>query len=60
MQDYNMLIYFQTAFSSGGGDKFASPYMAFQKPLLVTILETITLKVSNQIIIAMESLRIIN
>ena len=26
-----MLIYFQTAFLSGGGDKFASPYMAVQK-----------------------------
>jgi hypothetical protein len=34
-----MLIYFQTAFLSGGDDKFASPYMAFQKPLLVTILK---------------------
>ena len=44
MQDYNMLIYFQTAFLSGGGDKFASPYMAFQKPLLVTILENYNAK----------------
>ena len=40
MQYYNMLIYFQVASLSGGGDKFASPYMAFQKPLLVTILKT--------------------
>ena len=44
MQDYNMPIYFQTAFLSGGGDKFASPYMAFQKPLLVTILENYNAK----------------
>ena len=31
MQYYNMLIYFQVASLSGGGDKFASPYMAVQR-----------------------------
>ena len=31
MQYYNMLIYFQAASLSGGGDKFASPYVAVQK-----------------------------
>ena len=39
MQYYNLLIYFQSASLSGGGDKLASPYMAVQKPLLVTILK---------------------
>ena len=40
MQHYNLLIYFQSAYLVGGGDKFASPYMAFRQPLLVTILKT--------------------
>ena len=39
MQYYNLLIYFQSAYLVGGGDKFASPYMAFRQPLLVTILK---------------------
>ena len=43
-----MLIYFQTALLSGGGDKFASPYMAFQKPLLVTIFKIAMQEVLNQ------------
>ena len=40
MQYYNLDNYFQSAYLSGGGVIFASPYMAFQKPLLVTILRT--------------------
>tara|TARA_R100001594_G_scaffold119319_1_gene154724 strand:+ start:1495 stop:1743 length:249 start_codon:yes stop_codon:yes gene_type:complete len=40
MQNYNMLIYFQVASLFGGGDKYASPYMAIRKPLLVTILKS--------------------
>ena len=35
-----MLIYFQVASLFGGGDKYASPYMAIRKPLLVTILKS--------------------
>ena len=37
---YNLDNYFQSAYLSGGGVIFASPYMAVQKPLLVTILKT--------------------
>lgn len=48
MQNYNLLIYFQSASLSGGGDKLASPYMAAQKPLLVTILKAVTQEVLNQ------------
>ena len=44
MQHYNLLIYFQSAYLVGGGDKFASPYMASQKPLLVTIFKNYNAK----------------
>ena len=40
MQYYKLDNYFQSAYLSGGGVIFASPYMASQKPLLVTILKT--------------------
>ena len=50
IQYYNLLIYFQSAYLVGGGDKFASPYMASRQPLLVTILKLVTLKDSNQTI----------
>ena len=48
MQHYNLLIYFQSAYLVGGGDKFASPYMAFRQPLLVTIFEIVMQEVLNQ------------
>ena len=35
IQYYNLLIYFQSVYLVGGGDKFASPYVAFRQPLLV-------------------------
>ena len=60
MQYYNLLIYFQSASLSGGGDKLASPYMAVQKPLLVTILNLVTLKVLNQPITSEENIKMNN
>ena len=37
---YNMLIYFQSAYLVGGGDKFASPYMVSDNPLQYHVIET--------------------
>ena len=48
MQYYNLDNYFQSAYLSGGDVIFAAPYMAFQKPLLVTILKVVTQEVLNQ------------